>query len=139
MVKITFKATLAVAAAFSMMAVICEEPYHIYSHEEYAVIACTGAIVATTTFCGKKAKILGQCYCANVPELGSLLACLHDNDYYTSKMVRYLENECAISYPNTTLDTDFFDKVYQNASQYIITPPSDMNATLISYTPITME
>ncbi|ODQ77000.1 hypothetical protein BABINDRAFT_15867, partial [Babjeviella inositovora NRRL Y-12698] len=111
--------------------VVCDV-YEIYTSQDYAVMACSGVIEATTTFCSKKAHIVGNCYCASVPEMGSLLTCLHDMGYYNDKMVAYLGDACTVNYPNTTLDAQFFDAVYQNASKYIITPPADMNATLIS-------
>ncbi|ODQ77006.1 hypothetical protein BABINDRAFT_42481, partial [Babjeviella inositovora NRRL Y-12698] len=125
-----------------MSTALCESPYHRYTSEEYAVMACTGVIEASTTFCAKKGKgtkIVGACYCTNIPEMGSLLTCLHTNDYYNNKMVSYLGRQCSEVYPNTTLDAQFFDKVYQNASQYIITPGSDFNSSLISYSPITVK
>ncbi|ODQ81337.1 hypothetical protein BABINDRAFT_160696, partial [Babjeviella inositovora NRRL Y-12698] len=116
------------------------EGYHKYSHQEYAVMACSGIIEATTTYCIKDSEDEDEeesiCYCTSVIEMGSLLICLHDMNYYDSATIKLLAKKCSSSYPGTTLDAEFFNGVYQNATQFAITPATTLNATLLSYSPI---
>ncbi|ODQ81336.1 hypothetical protein BABINDRAFT_160695 [Babjeviella inositovora NRRL Y-12698] len=138
MVKLRSLLTLAVAS----LAVV-EGNYHIYTHQEYAVMACSGVIEKTTTFCPAVAgmghhmhSLMPSCYCTNVVEMGSLLICLHQMGYYNLAMVKYLTKKCYPNHIPAATDALFFDGVYQNATQYVITPEETLNASLVTYSPI---
>ncbi|ODQ80930.1 hypothetical protein BABINDRAFT_59356 [Babjeviella inositovora NRRL Y-12698] len=107
-------------------------------------MACVGVIETNTTFCPSDPSMTdmstglmtGHCYCTSLLEMGSLLICLHQMNYYDDAMVKHLSKACSRSHPNITVDGQFFDAVYDNALNYAITPAPDMDPTLTCSTPI---
>ncbi|ODQ76998.1 hypothetical protein BABINDRAFT_163898 [Babjeviella inositovora NRRL Y-12698] len=111
--------------------------YHTYTASEHKVLACKNTLDNAARFCEGRNRDY-KCVCTNSVDLGSVLYCIKDNDWYDDGTIAFLRNSCN-AFAAKELADNYFDLAYENATKYIITPDKSFNKTLITHVPITVK